>query len=93
MGLEASPEEQDTVLRMVKAELGPYWLLELPDCRWAAFWKIGFDGDNGRALASGVFRGFWPCAYISDNRYDVESWIEEARNDMRLEDPLNAEQF
>lgn len=94
MANESSPQDRAIVLRMVRAEHGPFWwLLELPDGRWAAFWKQGFEIDHCTALAAAEFQGDWPCAYISDNRDDVESWIEDEREKMRLEDPLNAEQF
>ena len=70
MGMESTQQERAEVLRMVRAEHGPHWwLLELPDGRWAAFWKQGFE---------------------TDNRYDVESWIEEDRDEMRRSDPHNA---
>ena len=91
MGMESTQQERAEVLRMVRAEHGPHWwLLELPDGRWAAFWKQGFETDNCRAIAAGEFHGNWPCAYISDNRYDVESWIEEDRDEMRRSDPHTA---
>lgn len=94
MAIESSPEERAIVLRMVRAEHGPFWwLLELSEGRWAAFCKDGFETDNCRALAAGFFNGVWPCAYISGNRYDVESWIEDEREKMRRDDPLNAAQF
>ncbi|MNZ43151.1 hypothetical protein D3C78_607480 [compost metagenome] len=94
MANESSQEDRAAVLRMIRAGHGPfYWLLELPDGRWAAFWKQGFEIDHCTALANGEFHGDWPCAYISDNRYDVESWIEDEREEMRCADPLNAVQF
>lgn len=94
MANESSPQDRAIVLRMVRAEHGPFWwLLELPDGRWAAFWKQGFEIDHCTALAAAECQGDWPCAYISDNRYDVESWIEDERERMCREDPLNAEQF
>lgn len=91
MGMEATEGEKAILLEMVRAKHGPfYWLLELPNGMWAAFWSAGIDTEHCTEL---VYGNMQACAYTSKSRVDVENWIEIEREEMRQENPAMAAAF
>jgi len=78
-------EEQRKVLSMVCAEPTSDWyVLRLPDGRYAALWAQGLMIEHGSAIAAGDYED--SCALIGSSKQEVLKYIREADADEN--DPL-----
>lgn len=85
MGYGATPATIRSVTKMIKATIGPWHLLKLPNKQWAALWFAGLDCDH----ATGIVEGdYWGCAYVGTRRETVEFIVEDLKA-LNKEDPLN----
>lgn len=85
MGLSSTPEEDAELLRMAISEQPPLdWLvLNLPDGRYAAFWRQGLGGEHTTAVVEGDYTA---CAFVGGSLESVKDYIrreycEQYRND------------
>lgn len=81
---DSEPHHKKIFHRMVLKKKGPWYLLHIWDGRYAAFWNQGLGGEHCIAVAEHHTHedtgSTWPFAFISDNRKDVERFIDAPEN-------------
>ena len=75
MGRTSTPDHKDALLRLACGEYGLWLLLRLPDGKYGAFWKQGFDTDQCIAVAEGRYAD--ALAFIDSSREKVEQYMTE----------------
>ena len=86
MGYDPTNEGTIFVKNLIKYDFLLWYLLLLPDGKWAAFWHQGLDTCFSEAIFDGNYESV--CAFIGNKRDTIE-YILTSLHQHNLEDPLN----
>lgn len=86
MGYDPTAKGIRFVKNLIKYDFLLWYLLLLPDGKWAAFWHQGLDTCYSEAIFDGDYD--YACAFIVNKRDTIE-YILTSLHKHNLEDPLN----
>ena len=83
-----NPTEKGTrfVKRLIKHDFCLWYLLLLPNGKWAAFWHQGLNTCYSESIFDGNYE--YACAFIG-NKIDTIEYILNSLHEHNLEDPIN----
>lgn len=80
MGSGGTKEGNRFVKGLIKHEEIPWYLLLLPNGKWAAFWSQGMDSDYSEA----IFNGDYDCpAFVGNKKDTIEFILKSLREECR----------
>ena len=86
MGYDSTTKGTGFVKNLIKYDFLLWYLLLLPDGKWAALWHHGLDTFFSEAIFDGDYESI--CAFIG-NKKDTIEYILSSLYEYNLSDPLN----
>lgn len=86
MGYHPTKEGTSFVKKLIQYDLELWYLLFLPNKKWAAFWHQGLDTCYSEAIFDGNYE--LACAFIGSKKGAIE-YILQSLEEHNLHDPVN----